>query len=110
MTVPSNLFADIPADLPEELFQTLIDSANVRIERIVSHGHKSPDGFWYDQPTDEWVLLLRGAARLEFDDGRMQELAPGDHAWIPAHTCHRVAWTDPNQVTIWVAVHRTQVR
>lgn len=105
MNVPSNLLADIPANLPQELFQTLIEAGNVRIERIVSHGHKSPDGFWYDQSADEWVLLLRGAARLEFDDGRTQRLAPGDHSWIPAHARHRVAWTDPDQPTVWLAVH-----
>jgi hypothetical protein len=31
----------------DELFTTLLNTGNVRIERIVSHGHASPEGFWY---------------------------------------------------------------
>lgn len=110
MTIPSNLFADVPANLPEELFQSLVEKPGLRIERIVSHGHRSPDGFWYDQDTDEWVVLLQGAARLEFENGGSQELTPGDHAWIAAHQRHRVAWTDPHQQTIWLAVHHQVAR
>ena len=49
MTEPSNLFADVPPHLPNELVQTLLDASNVRIERIVSYGHASSEGFWYDQ-------------------------------------------------------------
>lgn len=107
MTNPSkNLFADFPANLPEELFETLVSSPDVRIERIVSHGHASPEDFWYDQDTDEWVLLLSGAARLQFENSDTPvEMAPGQYVLIPAHTRHRVAWTDPTQPTIWLAVH-----
>lgn len=101
-----NLFANLPDNLPEELLDTLVSARGVRIERIVSHGHASPEGFWYDQDTDEWVLLLRGAARLEFQNSDEQlEMAPGECILIPAHTRHRVAWTDPGQPTIWLAVH-----
>lgn len=107
MTNPSqNLFAGIPANVPEELFETLVAAQGVRIERIVSHGHASPEGFWYDQDTDEWVLLLRGAARLQFENSDAPlELVPGQYILIPARTRHRVAWTDPAQPTIWLAVH-----
>ena len=63
-----NLFANIPDELPEELTATLLEADSVRIERIVSHGHASPEGFWYDQPQHEWVVLLSGAARLQFED------------------------------------------
>lgn len=66
--MPTNLFADIPHDLPEELFTTLLQAGGVRIERIVSHGHQSPDGFWYDEPTAEWVIVLKGAAKIELED------------------------------------------
>ena len=46
-----------PVDaLPEELFQTLLTTTNVRIERIISHGHASLEGFWYDQHTHERAL------------------------------------------------------
>lgn len=107
----TNLFADIPNHLTEELFETLVSTEGVRIERIVSRGHASPEGFWYDQDTDEWVLLLQGAARLEYENRDAPlEMAPGEYALIPAHTRHRVAWTDPSQVTIWLAVHFPPVR
>jgi cupin 2 domain-containing protein len=106
--MPTNLFADLPRDLPhdlpDELFTTLLQAPGVRIERIVSHGHQSPDGFWYDEPTGEWVIVLKGAAKIEFEDG-MVELSPGDFIDIPAHRKHRVAWTTPDEPTIWLAVH-----
>ncbi len=106
MTIPSNLFADLPPSLPEELFETLISAKGLRVERIVSHGQASPADFWYDQPDNEWVLLLEGAARLRFEDRKEPlELIPGDHVLIVAHTRHRVDWTDPKQPTIWLAIH-----
>ncbi|MCX7403655.1 MAG: cupin domain-containing protein [Planctomycetia bacterium] len=95
---------ELARDLPEELFTTLLEDGDVRIERIVSHGHSSPPGFWYDQDQAEWVLVLRGAARLEFDD-RVLDMRPGDFVNIPAHKKHRVAWTTPDEPTIWLAVH-----
>ena len=100
-----NLFADIPADVPEELIQPLLSTSNVRIERIVSLGHASPAGFWYDQGTHEWVLLVQGAARLMFEGGEAIDLRPGSFVNIPAHRRHRVEWTDPTQPTIWLAIH-----
>lgn len=98
-----NLFASIPASLPQELVQTLLASPHVRIERIVSHGHASPEGFWYDQDEHEWVLLVQGAARLAFE-GEVRALEPGDFVNIPAHMKHRVEWTSPGEATIWLAV------
>ena len=104
--VPTNLFADLPSHLPDELFTTLLDAANVRIERIISHGHASPEGFWYDQDLHEWVVILKGAARLRFeDDEQPVEMMPGDFVNIPAHKKHRVEWTTPDEPTIWLAVH-----
>lgn len=100
-----NLFDRIPAELPEELFETLIRTEAVHIERIVSRGHATPEGEWYDQEHDEWVLLVQGAAQLVFDDGREVAMGPGDWLEIPARCRHRVAWTDPDQETVWLAVH-----
>ena len=100
----ANFFSAIPEELPEELTTVLRAGEGVRIERIVSRGHCSPEGFWYDQDQAEWVLLLEGAARLEFED-RAVEMGPGDYLDIPAHTRHRVAWTTPDEPTIWLAVH-----
>jgi cupin 2 domain-containing protein len=102
--VTDNLFRDFPGQLPEELFTTLLDDGGVRVERIVSHGHASPDGFWYDQDRAEWVVVLRGAARLRFEDSVI-ELGPGDFVNIPAHRKHRVEWTTPDEPTVWLAVH-----
>lgn len=100
-----NFFDDIPGDLPDELLHTVAEGRRVRIERIISHGHASPEGVWYDQPQHEWVIVLRGAARLRFEDGQVREMAPGDFLNIPAGQRHRVEWTAPGEPTIWLAVH-----
>ena len=100
-----NLLRDLPDPATAEVFETLLQAPSVRIERIVSHGQASPDGFWYDQDEAEWVLLLAGAARLRFaDEPATRTLGPGDHVPIDAHRRHRVDWTDPTQPTIWLAV------
>ena len=102
----NNLFSDIPDDLPDEFLETLLDADSVRIERIVSHGHASPDGFWYDQNEHEWVVVLKGAARLQFEgDDELLEMRPGDYVNIRAHKRHRVQWTTPDEPTVWLAVH-----
>lgn len=101
-----NLFRDIPEALPEELFQTLAESGAVRIERIVSEGQATPQGEWYDQELDEWVLLISGGATLQFEgDADALVLKPGDHILIPAGCRHRVERTDNREKTIWLAVH-----
>ena len=100
-----NLFTDIPVHLPGELFETLVNTSSVHIQRIVSKGHVSLKDEWYDQATNEFVVLLKGAARLEFKDGRLTTLGPGDWLQIPAHDIHRVAWTEEGVETIWLAVH-----
>lgn len=99
----TNLFTKLPAHLPEELFNTLLEAKNLHIERIVSHGHASPEGFWYDQDQHEWVLVLQGAARLSIE-GETIELKLGDYINIPAHQKHRVDWTTPHEPTVWLAV------
>jgi cupin 2 domain-containing protein len=98
-----NLFDEIPNQLPSEVVSVLAKSAQVRIERIVSHGHTSPEGFWYDQDEHEWVCVLQGAARLRYEDAEVA-MQPGDWQLIPAHRKHRVEWTDTEHATIWLAV------
>ena len=106
MNAFSNLFTNIPPTLPEELFETLVQAENIRIERIVSHGHASLEGSWYDQDQPEFVVLLQGAARLRIKgDDEPVEMKPGDFINIPAHQRHRVEWTTPNEPTIWLAVY-----
>lgn len=104
MPIPSNVFTSLPQHLPDELTETLLQAANVRIERIVSHGQASPEGFWYDQSQPEFALLLKGAARLTFEDETV-EMIPGSFINIPAHRRHRVEWTTPDEPTIWLAIH-----
>jgi cupin 2 domain-containing protein len=101
----NNLFSDIPAGLENELFETLASSDKVVVERIVSTGQVSPAEGWYDQDRNEFVVVLRGSARLEFEDGSLCKLAAGDWVDIPAHRKHRVAWTDQTTETVWLAVH-----
>lgn len=100
-----NILNNIPDNLESEVFERLVDTENVQIERIISHGHRSPDSGWFDQETNEWVLLLKGEAVLLFEDGITKNLNPGDYLIIPAHTKHRVEWTAPTSETIWLAVH-----
>ena len=101
-----NLFQSIPSSLPEELIETLVKGDNVTVERIVSRGHVTADGQWYDQDKDEWVVLLTGAASLQIEGkADLVSLLPGDSLHLPAHLKHRVEWTDPDQDSIWIAVH-----
>ena len=97
-----NLFHPLPDDLTEEAFTELLRQDGVRIERIVSDGHASPEDFWYDQDEDEWVALLEGDAGIAFADGRQVHLTRGDLLSLPAHTRHRVTFT--SRPAIWLAV------
>jgi cupin 2 domain-containing protein len=98
-----NIFTGVSAVAGEESFLTLFESDAVKIERIVSHAHSSPLGFWYDQAEQEWVILVRGQATLEFADGRLVELKEGDYLAIAPHAKHRVQQTASE--TVWLAVH-----
>lgn len=101
----ADLLAEVPTHLPSELLETLLQTDSLRIERIVSHAHASEPDFWYDQDEHEWVLLLAGAARLQIDgESQEVELRPGQAILIPAHRRHRVAWTTPDEPTVWLAI------
>ncbi len=102
-----NLFAGLAgAENGAEHFEELLVRAGFRVERIASTGQASPPGFWYDQDVAEWVVLLSGAAELQFEDeDAPRKLAPGDWIDIAAHRRHRVNWTDPSQPSVWLAIH-----
>jgi cupin 2 domain-containing protein len=103
---PSNLWNHLPARLTEERFDPLLQGTDFRLERIISTGHTTPPGQWYDQEQDEWVLLLAGSAVLRFEQPAEQiALQPGDSLLIPAHCRHRVEATDPEHPTVWLALH-----
>lgn len=105
MKKKKNLLRDLPPVAPDEAFEALLQRPGVTLERIVSRGQTTPEGEWYDQDRDEWVLLLAGAARLLVEGEGETELGPGDALLLPAHCRHRVTWTDPAQPTVWLALH-----
>lgn len=106
MTDTGSLFDDVHPQADEEEFRTLLARPGLKVERIVSTGQCGPPGFWCDQAWDEWVLVMFGAAVVEFDDGKPpRTLKPGDYLHIAAGRRHRVAWTEPDQPTIWLAIH-----
>jgi len=101
-----NLYRDIPADLPLESFEALLQTGAFRLERILSRGHAAPKDEWYDQDRPEWVLLLQGSAGLRIEgQTKLIHLQPGDFLTLPAHLRHRVEWTDPECDTVWLALH-----
>ncbi len=103
---PANLLDNIPQKMSDEIFETLLESSTLRIERIVSSGQSSPNGFWYDQESSEWILVLKGRAVIQFQgDNDAVELCEGSYINIPAHVKHRVEWTADDTETIWLAIH-----
>ncbi|MCL9776278.1 cupin domain-containing protein [Vibrio methylphosphonaticus] len=104
---PDNLFSHIPSTIEEELFEDIQKGQNVRVERIISDGHSTPVGEWYDQHEHEWVSVLRGEGIIEYVDGTQCVLKVGDYVNIPARTKHRVYSTSNTEKTIWLAVFYT---
>ena len=106
MVQSGNLFANLSGQSDAEETTILAERAGAIVERIVSTGHASPPGFWYDQDWAEWVILLQGAAGLLIEgEGMERSLAPGDWVEIPPHVRHRVEWTLADRPTVWLAVH-----
>jgi cupin 2 domain-containing protein len=100
-----NIYNRIPDDLTKEVFEILAQNASVKIERIISKGHTSPDTGWYDQDKAEWVVVLTGEARIAFENDAIVELEQGDYITIPPHRKHKVISTSTDPETIWLAVH-----
>ena|SRR3989344_51548 len=96
-----NIFSDIPESLPKELIETILDSSNCKIERIVSKNHKTKAGKWYNQDKNEFILILKGNAELRFEND-LAKMKEGDYLIIPAHRRHRVEKT--SKETIWLAI------
>ena len=102
-----NIFTGLPRSTAEaEEFSQLLARPGLRIERIVSTGQSSPPDFWYEQTEHEWVLLLQGEAKLRFaDEPEACHLQVGNYLEIVAERRHRVDWTPPGEITIWLAIH-----
>ena len=105
MMEKSNIFSNIPTNLDAELFEDIINKESFKLQRIISQGHTTPEGEWYDQEKDEWVMLVSGEAVLSFFDDEDVHLRAGDYINIRAHKKHRVSWTKPDVETIWLALY-----
>lgn len=103
--ITANIFNKIPQELPDELFEDIISTNNLKIERIVSFGHTSPNNGWYESTLNEWVILLEGEAILTFEGDEDVSLKIGDYLNIPALKKHKVSWTTPKSKTIWLAIY-----
>ena len=102
-----NIFASLPPKQAEESCETILEGQGYRLERIISQGHVSPTDFWFDQNHGEWVILLSGAARLQFEGEEEIRLMSGDYLFIHHHERHRVTWTSPDEEAIWLALNVT---
>ena len=101
-----NIFSGIQKQAPEEVLETILQTGQFKIERIISNGHSTAEGEWYDQDKCEWVLVVKGTAGLLFEgSNKTVTMKTGDYINIPEHQKHRVEWTDPEEETIWLAVH-----
>ena len=99
-----NIF-DLPTKLPqEELFEALVDNDNVLVEKVVSTGQITPEGEWYDQERDEWLIVFQGEGKLGYEDGSHIKLTTGDYLFIPAHQKHRVEYTSTEPPCIWLTI------
>ena len=101
-----NLARGLPASpFADEIVDVLFERRGLRVERIVSTGQTTPQGQWYDQESDEWVLVVKGAARLMIEgEAKERELGEGDYLLLPAHCRHRVTWTRAEPPTVWLAI------
>jgi cupin 2 domain-containing protein len=98
LTIP-----DMVKQSDREFIETLLaGEGNFRIERIISSGHATQEGTWYDQDQDEWVLVLEGEAVLGYEDGSEVRLSRGDSLFLPRHRRHRVIYT--SSPCVWLAV------
>jgi cupin 2 domain-containing protein len=101
----ANIF-DLPPLLTDrELFESLLSTDNLLIERIISTGQTTAPGEWYEQEQDEWVIIIQGEAFLAYADGSQIKLTKGDYLLIPAHQKHRVEYTSIEPPCIWLAIH-----
>lgn len=104
MTRICNIFYFTEVNGDKEVFETIADG-ETKIERIISTGQVTPEGEWYDQLLDEWVVLLEGEARILFEETGEVSLKPGDYILIKAHERHRVVYTSKCPPCLWLAIH-----
>lgn len=96
------LLKNIPSESKDEIFETLIEKKDIKIERIISYGQTSPKDYWYDQDQDEFVLLIEGEAKIKYESGEIIKLEKGSSLYIKAHEKHQVIYTA--NPSIWLAI------
>lgn len=103
----NNFYKNFNINKGEEFFDVLLQqkNVNIKIERIISSAHKTPEGKWYNQDDDEWVIVLKGEAKIEFFDGEIFIMKEGDYLSIPKNDKHRVIYTSENPECLWLAIH-----
>jgi len=106
MKVEGNIFAigKIHSN-KKEVFETILERGDFKIERIITLDPYTEPGKWYDQDLDEWVILLRGNAKIEFKEEGIIDLNAGDYIFIQAHKTHRINQSGTDEKNIWLTVH-----
>ena len=64
MLKSGNLLDDSGGKSKAEAFDEVMSSQSAKIERIVATRQTTPIGQWYEQPRNEWVVVIAGEARL----------------------------------------------
>lgn len=98
-----NIFNNLIINKEKEQFFDLLKKENIRVEKIVSNGQISPNDFWYTQDENEFVIILKGEAVLEFEDKEIP-LKVGDYINIESNVKHRVKYTSKEELTLWLAI------
>ena len=96
------LLENIPNSSKNEIFETITANDKIKIERIISYGQTTQEDFWYDQSEDEFVVILKGNAKIKYDNNKIFELKEGDSLYIPSKQRHKVIYT--SNPTIWLAI------
>lgn len=100
-----NIYNGFDDSVKKEAEEILFTADNARLVRIKSVGHTSPEGFWYEQEEDEWVMVAGGVGEIEWSGGEKVRLEAGDCLFIPAFKKHRVSYTSDDPPCIWLAVY-----
>jgi cupin 2 domain-containing protein len=97
----------LPSQPPaEEVTETLLERSGLRIERIVSTGQATPEGQGTIRRATSGCSWSRATPRLRIEgEAHDRELGEGDFVFLPAHCRHRVAWTQREPPTVWLAIH-----
>ncbi|WP_236939856.1 cupin domain-containing protein [Francisella uliginis] len=100
--VGSNIYNISPKFCENEIFIDLLKQDNIHIEKIISYGQITDIESPYIQDHDEWVLILKGNAKLKLE-AKEHNLDEGEYLLIPKGTKHWVTYTA--NPTIWLAIH-----